>query len=111
MDRVIDDALKTLADITREEVKKYAGISFTAKIYPVLDDKNQIYTTITIDNDPNLRPALPIVMAQVVDDKVIILEDTTIDKPLVDALVQAGVPREQIVLAYAGETLPTENTD
>jgi hypothetical protein len=111
MDRVFDGQVKTLADITREEVEKYVGVSFTAKSYPVLDDKNQIYTAITIDNDLNLRPALPIVMAQVVDNKVIILEDTTIDKPLYEALMQAGIPRDQIVLAYAGETIPTENVE
>ena len=29
------------------------------------------------------------------------------DKPLVDALVQAGFPRDRIVLAYIGETLET----
>jgi hypothetical protein len=45
-------------------------------------------------------------MAKVVDDKVIILEDTT-DKPLYEALmVNGGIPRERIILAYKGETLP-----
>jgi hypothetical protein len=28
------------------------------------------------------------------------------NKPLVDALVDAGVPRAQIILAYAGEAVP-----
>jgi hypothetical protein len=32
-------------------------------------------------------------------------EDPT-DKKLVDALLQRGIPREQIVLAYAGEPIP-----
>ncbi len=36
----------------------------------------------------------------------IVIEVDNTDKPLMDALVQQGVPREQIVLAYAGETLP-----
>lgn len=30
------------------------------------------------------------------------------NKPLVEALVQAGIPREKIVLAYAGEPVPQE---
>jgi hypothetical protein len=38
--------------------------------------------------------------------EVVIVEVDNTDKPLVDALVQQGIPREQIVLAYAGETLP-----
>jgi hypothetical protein len=45
-------------------------------------------------------------MARVVGDKIFIDEDTT-DKPLYEALMaNAGIPREQIVLAYAGETPP-----
>jgi XisI protein len=36
----------------------------------------------------------------------IIIEHDMNNKPLVDALVQAGVPRTQIILAYAGEPLP-----
>ena len=36
----------------------------------------------------------------------IIIEHDMNNKPLVDALVQAGVPRTQIILAYAGETVP-----
>lgn len=41
----------------------------------------------------------------VVNNKTIINKDTT-DRPLVDELVRAGIPRDQIVLAYAGEKLP-----
>lgn len=28
------------------------------------------------------------------------------NKPLVDALMQAGIPRAQIILGYAGEAVP-----
>jgi hypothetical protein len=45
------------------------------------------------------------VLARVVGDKVVIEEDAT-DKKLIDALLQRGIPRTQIVLAYAGEPLP-----
>jgi hypothetical protein len=37
-----------------------------------------------------------------VNDQIIIERDIN-NKPLVDALVQNGIPREQIILAYAGE--------
>jgi hypothetical protein len=40
----------------------------------------------------------------------IIIERDINDKALVGALVQAGIPREQIVLAYAGETLKESST-
>lgn len=39
------------------------------------------------------------------DDKIIIDYDMN-DKTLYDALIQAGVPSEQIICAYAGEPAP-----
>jgi hypothetical protein len=46
-----------------------------------------------------------VVLARIVDDFVIIDEDTT-DRPLWQELVQAGIPRERIICLYAGEELP-----
>jgi hypothetical protein len=43
-------------------------------------------------------------LVRIVNGQVIILRDQN-NKPLVEALMQAGVPREQIVLAYAGEKI------
>jgi vancomycin permeability regulator SanA len=37
---------------------------------------------------------------------IIVIDRDNNSKPLFDALLQAGVPREQIVLAYAGESIP-----
>lgn len=103
-----------LAEITRREVSFYAGNAFQARLFPVFDDARQTYAVIIIEDDPAMRPAWVVVMARVEADKVIIEEDTSLDKPLVDALTaNGGIPREQIVLAYAGEStaeraLPTE---
>jgi len=38
----------------------------------------------------------------------IIIEHDMNDKILLDALLQAGIPREMIILAYAGEPVPEE---
>ena len=46
-----------------------------------------------------------VVAARIINDKVIIDEDIT-DRPLWRELVRAGIPREQIILTYAGEKLP-----
>lgn len=99
-----------LTDKTRLEVGKYAAIAIKAQMLPIFDDGQRLYAVIIVPDRPRPFPARVVVMAQVVSDKVIIIEDTT-DKPLVEALMQAGIPREQIVLAYAGESVPTENTD
>lgn len=94
-----------LSKIVRREVERYAGESDTDTLYAVMDDEQQLYTVILIPGDAKERPAWVIVMAQIVNDKVIILEDVTY-QPLVDALMgNGGIPREQIVLAYQGEKL------
>ncbi|MGB1289143.1 MAG: element excision factor XisI family protein, partial [Aggregatilineales bacterium] len=73
------------------------------------DDEKQTYAVIIVPEDPEERPAYVAVMARVVDDKIIIDEDGTLDKPLYEALMKnANIPREQIILAYQGETLPAE---
>jgi hypothetical protein len=45
------------------------------------------------------------IIARISDDRVIIEADST-NKPLYEALIQAGIPKQYIVLAYAGETEP-----
>ena len=42
-----------------------------------------------------------------VESGVVIIERDMNDKQVVDALVQNGVSRDKIILAYAGETLAT----
>ena len=104
---IVRDSLSLLQIVSRE-VDMYAGHAAGGKLYPVLDHQNQTYSVIVIPDDPKDRPAWVIVMARVVGDHVIIDEDTT-DKPLVEALmINGGIPREQIILAYAGETLPSK---
>lgn len=98
-----------LIEITRREVEKYAGVADDATAYPVLDDQRQTYAVTAIHNEPGTDHAWIIVQARVANGYVIIDEDNVLDKNLVHALVQAGVPREQIILAYAGESIPVPN--
>ena len=44
-------------------------------------------------------------IVRIIAEKIVIEEDRNSD-PLYEALVQAGIPREQIILAYAGESIP-----
>lgn len=98
--------LTQLEIVTRAEVEKYEGVSFTSKAYTLFDDEKKLYAVVSVPHLPRPWPSRIIVMAQVVGDKVVIIEDIT-DKPLVNALMHnAGIPREQIVLAYQGETMP-----
>ncbi len=103
MDR-LDGA--ALAELTRREVEKYAGTSFHAKAYPISDEGRQTYVVTGIENEIGANHSWIIVQARVIDDFVVVDEDTVMDKKLVYALLQAGIPREQIVLAYEGEAIP-----
>jgi hypothetical protein len=102
--------MDNLVRITRDEVHKYAanGEGVCLRLYPILDDVSQIYTVNAVHLVPNQERSTGIVvMARIEGDYVVIEEERT-DKPLLDALLQQGIPREQIILAYAGETLPEQ---
>lgn len=102
-------AVQTSVDvctIVRREVDRYAGHSVGCKLYAVLDDEHLTYGVICVPDDSMDRPAWVVVLAHVVGDSIVIDEDTT-DNSLVDALmINGGIPREKIILAYTGETLP-----
>lgn len=61
----------------------------------------------SIANLPDRRIAFADLIVRLVNEWIVI-EDDRNNKPLVDALVQKGGPRERIVLAYMGESLPEE---
>ncbi len=97
-----------LAAMTRVEVNRYAGNTFDGRLVACLDDDHLVYAVIAIPDYPRNDPLEVVVMAQVVDEKIVIVEDRT-DKPLYKALlVNAKIPRAQIILEYAGEQLPEQ---
>jgi len=105
------DVRESIAQITRREVEAYAGGCANCRLMRIADDERQIYVVIAIPDDKAMRPTWTTVCARVVGGYIVIEEDTYIDKPLVDALmVNAGIPRDRIILAYKGETLPAETS-
>jgi hypothetical protein len=93
-------------DTTREtlirELEKYAGRAFNGYSYL---DSNSDQTHFVITSVGQIRERRVVntaIIVQLINNKIIIDRDI-FDKPLVEALVQAGIPRSQIVLAYAGE--------
>jgi hypothetical protein len=99
--------MDALTQIVREEIRKYAGNGRGANIilFPILDDERRAYTVVAVDYPTRDDIAGVVVLARIVGDKVVIEEDTT-NKHLVDALLQRGIPRGQIILAYQGEAIP-----
>ena len=90
-------------------LRKYAKPGWNGTSFLTHDEKNQVYAVIAKSTQRGEQITALNLLVRLVDDYIVIDTDQN-DKPLVDALVQAGIPREQIVLAYAGESLP-ENVD
>lgn len=97
--------MDSLTEVLIQELDKYAGRGANATALPLYDREHQYYAIAIIDMPKRKQPADLAILARVSDEKIIIEEDTT-DNPLIDALLQQGVPRDKIVLAYAGEIVP-----
>lgn len=99
-----------LNEIVKRAIAWYAsGGGDNLKTFVLSSETDKVYAVNIIDTPIRKRPAGVVVMARIVGDKVVIEEDTT-DRPLVNALIEAGIPRDQIVLAYAGESIPEAQT-
>lgn len=103
MDRIME-----LTVIVQREVEDYAkGGWWQAFSYPISDHARQHYAVLVIPNYPREEPVTVVVAARIVDDLVVIDEDIT-DRPLVNELERAGIPRDKIICAYSGEQIPTK---
>jgi hypothetical protein len=103
MEQVID-----LTRIVQQEIQGYAGSMLKGSSYMVSNTEQSVFAVVDVpDHYPRKFPVSVAVMARIVGDRVLIDEDTT-DRPLVDELVRAGIPREQIICTYIGESLPQE---
>lgn len=104
MDRLTDST-----DLILDVIKGYATPVLKGQSHFIRDEKQRIYTVIDVPDYPPKFPAGIVVLVRLVDDFIMIDEDTT-DRPLWQELVRAGIPREQIILGYIGEVLPTNLT-
>jgi hypothetical protein len=95
---------ETLRAILVNTMNGYAGEGFNGFSYLTSNDNQEIFTVISIAQVHGKRFADTGLIVRFHNNKIIIERDVN-DKILADALIQAGVPREQIILAYAGETV------
>jgi hypothetical protein len=97
--------MDNLDERVRDAVFWYAAGGFDSAAFRLSDEKSHVYAVSVVDVPVHRYPAIIAVMARIVDDYVVIEADNT-DRPLIDRLMAAGVPRERIVRAYAGEAIP-----
>jgi hypothetical protein len=98
-------AAKHLDLVLKQTLRNYVEGLLSEQSYMTTDAQASFYSVVSLVQSNEHRSSQLAIAAQVQDTSIVILQDAT-DKPLVDALMQSGVPREQIILAYAGEHLP-----
>jgi hypothetical protein len=83
----------------------YAGRDLNGESFLTCNDDRTVMTVISIGDVRGQHFAMTSLVARVANGHIVIEHDCN-DKPLADALVAAGVPRREIILAYAGESEP-----
>lgn len=91
--------------ILREEILRYIGPSPSDSLFAACDDDAGTYTLISIEAPPARPDAMLVIAARVIGEHIIIEHDIT-ESPLLDALLEAGISRDTIILTYAGENRP-----
>ncbi|MFN8373963.1 MAG: element excision factor XisI family protein [Anaerolineae bacterium] len=98
--------MATFHEIVHRVLQEYAvnGANFNA--YLTSDADGSLLTVVDVANeDSTERFVTTSIVVRLLGDYIVIEHDDN-DKPLVDALLQAGVARAKIILAYAGEPVP-----
>lgn len=97
--------MDTTRSILIQELEKYAGKAYNGYIYLTSNQEQTHFVITSIGQIRGKRVVNTAIIAQLVNDTIIIDRDV-FDKTLAEALIAAGVPRNHIILAYAGEPVP-----
>ncbi len=91
-----------LTQTLRDVLKGYTGEALNGYSYLTENSDGTVFTVVSVGYLPDKRIVDAGLIVRIVGERIIVERDVN-DKPLIDALLQAHVPRHQIVLAYAGE--------
>lgn len=89
-------------DTLRNVLEGYTGEALNGYSYLTENKDGTVFTVVSVGYLPDKRIVDAGLIVRLLENRILIERDVN-DKPLVDALLEAGIPREQIVLAYAGE--------
>ena len=95
--------MDTLTETLAAVMAGYAGHALNGDSFLTHSDDRTVMTVISVGDVRGQHFAVANLVARIAHGHIIVEHDIN-DKPLVDALVAAGVPRQRIVLAYAGES-------
>ena len=91
-----------LKAVVKQTMEGYAGKAFNGYSYLTHSADESFLAVISVGKVKDKRIVNTGLVVSLLDNMVVIEQDIN-DKPLVDALVQAGISRKQIILAYTGE--------
>lgn len=98
--------MSSIREIFKETIAKYEGKALNGYSYLTRNQAEDVFSVVSVGEFRGERIVDMGLVVRLVDDTIVIERDAN-DKQLVDALLQAGIPREKIVLAYRNETLKT----
>src|SRR5262245_14645642 len=94
-------------EILKDELASYAQDPVNGVSFLTINKDQKVFAVVSVSELQGKRGAGMSLLVRLIGDCIVIERDMN-NKPLVDALVQRGVPRDRIVLAYAGETVEEE---
>jgi hypothetical protein len=97
--------MATLKQTVLKVVSEYAKDGLNCTSYLTQNDDGSLLTVVDIEDSPKVHDMDVSLVVRLVGEKIVIERDLN-NKPAVDALIQAGISRKNIVLAYAGEAVP-----
>lgn len=97
--------MDNLTALVREVMNGYAGKGLNGVAYLTWNETQDVFAVVDVATFKDEHIASSGLIVRLIGGFIVIEQDLN-DKILLDALVQAGVAREKIVLAYAGEKLP-----
>jgi hypothetical protein len=97
--------MDTLKETLIHVLEGYTGKAFNGYSYLTSSPDQQHFVVTSVGHVQGKRVVNTGLVVQCINNSIIIDCDVN-NKSLVDALLQAGIPRSQIILAYAGEPVP-----
>lgn len=100
----MDALTEHLADI-KQAIAEYAKAPVNGYAYFTQSLDGTFFTVVDVYQSQGKRQTSTGLIVHLIRDRIVIERDLN-NKPLVEALIQRGIPRERIILAYAGEAAP-----
>lgn len=91
-----------LADTLQRVLEGYTGEALNGYSYLTASSDHKLFTVVSIGQAQGKQIVDTGLVVRLHNNRIIIERDVN-NKMLVDALLEAGIPRRQIVLAYMGE--------